>query len=390
MALQTVNQFDIGTNLSNLGTGFAQGQQFGLARQAGQRAQAQEQRAVTTEDQVQSDLRSSTINELAINISKLPFNQRASALAQAGDRLTSVNIDPAVFAGQDLTDTVLAEIIAGTGGVAEVSALDLAKTAKLQAEAGQVGVPKVAAKTSAEKNAIAVGLTPGTPEFVDFITKAVTKPSTIIQKGQTAEEIALAKLGVKRFSDVQQAADGATKLLENLDQLASIDVESGALEPAKATLAAIIEGFGLDASGIANATNAQAFNAVSGRLVNEVLNAATGPQTDQDATRARKTIASLGDTPGALVFKNASLKAVALRQIDQRDFINERLDSGDTLRQANKRWRAFKNKTPSLSSVVKKDGLPMFFYQFKESAKQRRPGISDDEIIKAWRGAHAK
>ena len=116
MALQTVNQFDIGTKFSNLGTGFAQGQQFGLNRQAGQRAQAQEARNVTADDQQQSQIRAAAINKLAINLSQLPLEQRAAALDQSGDTLRSFNIDPTVFEGADLSDATLSEVIAGTGG----------------------------------------------------------------------------------------------------------------------------------------------------------------------------------------------------------------------------------------------------------------------------------
>lgn len=253
------------------------------------------------------------------------------------------------------------------------------------------GPEAVATPTTLERNLASAGLKKGTPEFETAVLKATTKPTTVIGAGETEEVKALAKQRVKRFGDVQEAAEGATAMLDNLNQLDAIDVQTGALEPAKVAIASVIEGFGIDASGIASATNAQAFNAISGRLVNDVLNAATGPQTDQDASRARKTIATLGDTPAAAVFKNNSLRAVANRQIEQRDFIAGQLDQDKNLSEANKEWRKFKRSTPSLSSVVKgPEGLPVFFFQFKENAKSARPGISDQDIIKAWRGAHAK
>lgn len=258
---------------------------------------------------------------------------------------------------------------------------------------GLLKAPAAAVKpTSLQQNLIAAGLQPGTPEFQQAVLKATTKPQTIIGTGETEEVKALAKQRVKRFGDIQEAADQATTLLDNLNQLDAIDVQTGALEPAKASIAAVIEGFGIDASSIANATTAQSFNAISGRLLNDVLNAATGPQTDQDADRARKTISSLGDTPGASQFKNDSLRSLALRQVEQRDFIANQLDQDKNLSQANKEWREFKRKTPSLSSVVKDSstGLPLFFFQFKQMAKERRPGINDQEIIEAWRGAHGK
>ena len=249
----------------------------------------------------------------------------------------------------------------------------------------------VVKQTTLERNLLAAGLKRGTPEFKAAVLKAIEPSRTVIGSGEKAESKALGKLRAERFGSIQETADRATTLLDNLNQLDAIDVSKGAFEPIKASFAAVIEGFGVDASGIANAAGAQSFNALSSKLVNEVLNAASGPQTDQDAVRARSTMASLGDTPAAAVFKNNTLRAVALRQIEQRDFVADQLDSDKNLSQANKAWREFKRDTPSLSSIVKgPDGLPFFFFQFKERARQIRSDMTDQEVLNAWRKVHGK
>ena len=121
MALQTAKQFALVPEISRLGTGVSQGQQFALNRQQSQLSGAQEGRAVTAQDQEQSELRRSVINETAINIRKLPIEQRQGALEQAGDRFRSFNIDPNFFQGADLSDASIDQVIAGTGGAPVVA-----------------------------------------------------------------------------------------------------------------------------------------------------------------------------------------------------------------------------------------------------------------------------
>ncbi len=214
----------------------------------------------------------------------------------------------------------------------------------------------------------------------------------LVQIGEDKERAAMAGVQAKRFEKVISDAENSANIIAQLDQLDAIDVETGALEPAKAAIAAVVQGLGAPqiASYIANVDTAQSFNAVSERMVNDILNAATGPQTDQDANRIRATISALGDSPGANQFKNDSLRAIALRNIERGDFIENLVDQGKTFSQANKEWNAYKRQTPMLSGVVKnpETGLPMFYYQFRQHAKQIRPGITEKEIIEAWRSKH--
>lgn len=322
-------------------------------------------------DQQQALQASKVLNNTLTALRGLPIEQRDAAFTAIAPQLQQFGVDVSGFEPGEFTDIDLEQ------GIAQTQAF--------------LGQPQVAKQTTLERNLISAGLTPGTKEFQDAVLGSVAPPTTIIGSGEKEESKALARQRVEKFGQIQQSAEQATNLLDSLNQLDAIDVQTGALEPAKVAIASIAEGFGIDASAIANATTAQAFNAVSTRLVNDVLNAATGPQTDQDATRARQTIASLGDTPGAATFKNDSLRSLALRQIEQRDFISSMLDQDKNLSSANKEWREFKRKTPSLSSVVKgPNGLPLFFFQFKGNAKTARPGISDQEIINAWRQVHGK
>tara|TARA_R110000850_G_C9996087_1_gene467982 strand:+ start:29293 stop:30762 length:1470 start_codon:yes stop_codon:yes gene_type:complete len=263
-----------------------------------------------------------------------------------------------------------------------------------------------------QQNAIAAGLTPGTPEFQQFISNKVSgvlSPEALAQKSQIAaagktdvtvggtdegeERKQIAKVRSKQFERVIEAGENAETMLQSLDTLDAIDVDTGALEPAKAAVAAVFEGFGMDASGLADVDGAQSLKAASNRLVNDVLNQAKGPQTEGDAIRAKSTIANLGDSPLAKQFKSDSLRAVALRQKEQQRFIEDFMDENDeTFTNARRKWNKFTKETPSLSAVIKnpQTGLPLYFYQFKSMAQQRRPGISETDVIAAWRQANAK
>ena len=192
---------------------------------------------------------------------------------------------------------------------------------------------------------------------------------------------------IKQYAKISETAEGAYSVLQNLNELDAIGADTGALEPIKVKFASILEGMGIDASSIANVETAQMMQAVTGRLLNDVLKQSTGPQTDDDANRAMKTLAGLGSSPLANRFKIDSLRAVSLRQIQQSEFIDDLMDKDISFSEARKSWRKYTKSTPSLSAVVKNPttGLPVYYYQFKDHAKTARPGITDKEIEAAWR-----
>ena len=113
MALQTVNQFDIGTKFSNLGTGFAQGQQMANQFQQGQQREAQAARTGTQFEQEQSVLRSNVLGTLAEQLKGVPLEARSSVIAQNAPELAKFNIDASVFQNADLSDVELDNVIAG-------------------------------------------------------------------------------------------------------------------------------------------------------------------------------------------------------------------------------------------------------------------------------------
>lgn len=352
---------------SRLGTGFAQGQKMA---------------ALSQQSNIQAnEARLNTAIQTAAQLSATPSLEGKMAFLRSNPSEDNDELLEFFSTGQTGKANEAVDAMVKVGqemGVLKAPAAGPAPT--IREGIGPGGQPGVFAVTPQ-------GATP-----IPGITPAQKTPLVTIGGDVGEEQKAIAKVQAQRFSDVMSEGRNAESSLETLDQLDAIDIKTGALEPLKASLAAVAEGFGVDASGLADVATAQALGAVSNRMVNDVLNAAKGPQTEGDALRAKKTIRSLGDDPLAGQFKSDSLRALALRKVEQADFIGEEISNGKTFTAADKAWREFKKKTPNLSEVIKnpETGLPIFFYQFKENAKRVREGITDEEIIKAWRQAHAK
>ena len=249
--------------------------------------------------------------------------------------------------------------------------------------------------TALIQNLLAAGFEPGSPEMNAAIMENLNKTGTTINVGNKEEFTAsqeLGKLHVKRISNAIDAGDLAEGTLASVRQLRGVDVSQGGSVPLRAGLADAFASIGIDAEDLfqVDLANVQAFNSVNKRLINQVLNQAKGPQTEGDAKRAVRTLATLGNKPEANAFILDTLEANALRKIEQKNFLESSIDNGLTAKQANADWNKFKNTTPMLSTVskVSKNGIPVYFFQFKEQAKVNRPNISDKEIVEAWRSAN--
>ena len=252
---------------------------------------------------------------------------------------------------------------------------------------------KVDSLTSLQKNLVASGFEVGTPEFQAAVQKQLNKPGLVIdlgQKGGIEEAKALAKSRVQRFDNIVAKGDEAQEQLSSLDILDSTDVGTGIFEPFKQSLAEFGEGFGIDTSGLANVAAGQAFTAEAGKVVLRIMATQKGPQTDNDRKNIAKTVSRLGNVPEANVFINSSARAIARRAIEQRNFYQSFLEQNEKLGGASTSWNSFKRDTPMVSQFVKTpNGLPVFFFEFKDTVQNANPGASDADILEAWRSQEA-
>ena len=414
MALVTANQFDLGVDASRLAAGLQQGQQFKQQRQAKKQQQRASQFASGALEGSEEDLSSlaGVDPQRATQIQQFLANQsdvdREEALREnevlTRGALNALSLPPEkrrefvqsqrnefAAAGRDTTrtDRMLSMDDAQMNQLLQIQARE-GQSIKALAEQQ---FPKQAATTTLQKNLIAAGLKPGTPEFEAEVLKSINKPTTQVTIGGDktfAKEVA--KGHAKNLSKIREEADTAIDVNQSLDVLENIDVNTGALEPAKQAIASFGKAFGMDTSGIANVAAGEGFNAEAKRLVLAVKASQKGPQTDKDEATIRSTVANLGNTKEGNQFIIDSARALNDRRIERKDFYDNFLEeTGGKFRNeagktADAAWSKFKRNTPMVSKNLRTpEGLPVFFYKFEQDVRNANPDASRAEILEAWR-----
>lgn len=302
--------------------------------------------------------------------------------------------------GRDASDTldVLQKLESGD---VDGARLDLQQAVQLGQVSGilQSGGPKYSnLKRTADGQLVGLNEKTGQIEMLPLpsgVTLADTTSKTEVninkseQAGLTEEQKALAKTRVGRFEELQQHALSAEEQNVGLTQIENIDVSTGFGEGAKSQLARAVNALGGNGAALTGVdpSNVQAFNAVAGKLVLDVMATQKGPQTDKDQERIAKTIPSIGNEKLANQFNVNSLKAINFRRIEMADFYERYLEEEGSLRGADRAWAKFKQETPLLSDQVKNPstGLPMFFHEFKSKLMERNPGATEQQVLNAWR-----
>ncbi len=317
--------------------------------------------------------------DFAFKLKNTPFEQRSAIIQQRSITLESQ--------GRDASDTRELE---GQTEAQQNQSARVIQVATLSPEK-RLELAQGPKPTTLQKNLIAAGLQPGTPEFQSAVLEAITRPTTQVTIGGAGkEQEELAKLRAQDLKSIRARGDQSEVELGSLDILESIDVKTGSFEPAKQSLASFAEGLGVDASALADVASGQAFTAESGKLVLRIIERQKGPQTDDDRRQIAKTIARLGNRPEANTFISSTARSIARRNIEQRDFFNNFLDQNDTLKGASKSWNDFKRGVPMVSRNVRTpEGLPVFFFRFKDRVKAANPEASDAQIIQAWKDQEA-
>ena len=222
-------------------------------------------------------------------------------------------------------------------------------------------------------------------------TKTSTPLVSVNTGSDKKESEKLAELRVKRLDEVQQKAIQAEEQIESINQIKSIDLDTGLGVETKGQIAKVWDSIGGDGKALTGVdpSDVQKFKAVATKQVLDIMSAQKGPQTDQDAKRIENAVASLGNTKEANEFVMDAAISIANRKIEQSEFMERYLEENGSLKGADAEWRDFKIKTPMVSEVVKDPvtGNPVFFYQFREKMKIRN--FDDQDIVEAWRRMNA-
>lgn len=252
-------------------------------------------------------------------------------------------------------------------------------------------------RTSIEKNLEAAGLEPGTPEFRAAVMQQLTKPSgTQVsiqmpeQKMLGAEAEALGKAFVKKFDTIQTEASAASQQRDTLRQIKALNINTGLTADIRANAANVLNNLGLNGNELlkTDVANVQAFNKLSGRLVQEGLMAQKGVATDSDARLYGKVVPSITDDKKATNFIIESMNAQNERKIEKEQFFTDWLDTKGTFKGADKAWNEYISSTPLYIENLKNGiGLPYTFYEYKNELKLLNPGVTDEEVVNQWKKA---
>ena len=154
----------------------------------------------------------------------------------------------------------------------------------------------------------------------------------------------------------------------------------------------------------ADAEDLAKYDAISKRMINEVLNAAKGPQTEGDARRAADTVPNI-DNP---VLVNRFLIDVMLGVADSKrrriDFVDAEIERQNqrgeptSVRKALRAWRNYStNVIPAVSTYktvigTRADGSEIMgrdlYHLFVERAKAISPGATMEQINQKWTQAN--
>lgn len=231
---------------------------------------------------------------------------------------------------------------------------------------------------------------------------AAGKPSTtttIIQEaaneGLTEEQKEAGKMRARRYNEYVTAGDVAETQLSNIRSArAASDTElPSQLQKFIGDVGAAL-GFSAEkmAPIVGDIDSAQKFVGSLQNLVLEKLQAQKGPQTENDARRIEKTVASLGNTPEAREFLLRFAETMALRDIERRNFYDDYMqehgtlagDRGSGRASADKMWGEQFGSAPTFGTNPN-TGENVFLFEFIDAASKANPDMSRSEIVAKWR-----
>lgn len=202
------------------------------------------------------------------------------------------------------------------------------RAAKIE-DAGAIAAAQDAARrTTAQKNAVAAGLQPGTPEYNAYIRDSSKKPSTTVNVQAPGQNYVkpfdqeLAKADVEMFKGAREQANNANSMLQSVNALEDVLSQTSTGKPQE-MYGKLAQYFGAP-----EGATYQAQQALVNKQVNEILNAAKGPQTEGDAQRAREQIPNMGTDPRARQVVMDFIRKGAQAKIDEfnsmQGYVNEK------------------------------------------------------------------
>jgi hypothetical protein len=133
--------------------------------------------------------------------------------------------------------------------------------------------------------------------------------------------------------------------------------------------------------GIANAQEAEKLTA---QMVNQILLAAKGVQTEGDAQRARSQITQIGSDPDANAYVEAYVTETA-RQLKMREKMGrEHKNKTGTYEGYDDAWQASPIMTDAKGSVKKIGSKWIGLTQYIDKFRSKYPSATDNDAVASW------
>ena len=245
-----------------------------------------------------------------------------------------------------------------------------------------------------------LGLTPYHRAMVNKKSPGITINTG--QKAQTAQAIGLAKIGVANLKDVDAKAKMAQGMMQNLNQISSINPQTGAFVPIKAKLEnmAISMGklAGLSPKNQAalnkqmdTATSTQELlHSVTTMLIQKLQTPGTGRKTNMMMQEFGKSLPHVTDTDTARKYKIEQMSAIYDYYIRRKQFYDAQLDkdANTPIRKITEAWNKGEGSLPAIT----KPGVsnpPVFYYKFRDEYLAKYPNSTSAQLMpqinSAWR-----
>ena len=204
-------------------------------------------------------------------------------------------------------------------------------------------------------------------------------------------------LNPKLIGDLRDEAKAARNELYYLNTLSNLGTSTGSLSSWRANMSNLSTTLfgednqftksilGLDTS---EAADLAKYKAVSDRMLNEVLNAAKGPQTEGDAQRARNTIPNIDNLTVVNEFIIATMRELAMDRKEMFDFVvrdmREQGTSPSAL-DAEQKYIQFRQDHPLIAKWTNPDGTRDLYFKFVETTQRNNPTLSREKINALWK-----
>ena len=241
------------------------------------------------------------------------------------------------------------------------------------------------------KQLVDSGLVQGSEEYMKRIQE---KHAADNKRGQGPDfRLTASNLAYDKSYEIGNKAEGQLPLLNKMmDMTMDPSLDSGFFADYKNKAKEILIGGGLSNEEYEKSVGAaQTFGAVQTELLNKILNEATGPQTDEDAKRALKSLAQAGDVAWARRSKAQLARQFAITKVEKRDWLatfsreNKDLDSAQVMEAWRKhdKGRTARTKADMAFTHPPKDGdrvgSPIFFGEYYDDMLSQSPDLFEGE-----------